>query len=71
MLHWNDLRKALCFEPRHGVRVSLENRTLDFVICFACNRVKIFEGEKLLSEFALARSKNNPIDQILHQLKKK
>ena len=36
--------KAGCFRPRHGIRVTLDGKTSDFVICFECWQVKVYEG---------------------------
>jgi len=43
-------RKA-CFSPRHGIRATSKNETLDLVICFSCSNVRIYpdaadDGEK-------------------------
>lgn len=32
----SDGTAAACFNPRHGIRVSQDGRTLDFVICYEC-----------------------------------
>jgi hypothetical protein len=29
-----------CFDPRHGLRVSIDGRTMDFLICFECQQVE-------------------------------
>src|SRR5689334_24990229 len=47
-LHWNPARRASCFNPRHGLRAVSGKRTLDFVICFECLGVAVFEGGKEL-----------------------
>jgi hypothetical protein len=71
-LHWNELRKALCFNPRHGLRVLSGKRTLDFLICFQCNRVDIFEGCEQLATLPLGfTDKNNPIERLIAQNEKK
>ena len=40
---------AMCFEPRHGVRVSDGKATFDFVICYECRRLLCCEGEKTVA----------------------
>jgi hypothetical protein len=71
-LHWNELRMALCFDPRHGMRVISGKRTLDFLICFACSRVQIFEGKDHLTTLPLGFiDKNNPIKRLLDEDDKK
>ncbi len=70
-LHWNWTRIALCFNPRHGVRVVTGKRTLDFLICFECYRVRVFEGEEQVLRFALSHPKDNPIERLLQGAEKK
>lgn len=33
-----------CFWPRHALRVVFNGRTVDYLICFECERVHVFEG---------------------------
>src|SRR5215470_6841582 len=33
---------AACFNPRHGIRVTHDGKTADFVICFECYQVQAF-----------------------------
>jgi hypothetical protein len=37
---------AKCFWPRHGLRITQADKTIDYVICFECNQVKIFRGDE-------------------------
>ena len=34
-----------CFWPRHGVRAIQDGKTTDYLICFECNWVHVFNGE--------------------------
>ena len=34
---------AMCFNPRHGVRVVANGHTYDFVVCFECARTEVFK----------------------------
>jgi len=46
---------AACFNPRHGIRVTRKQKQVEFVICFECNRVRVFglvRGEFLLTNSA-------------------
>jgi hypothetical protein len=71
-LHWSELRKASCFNPRHGLRAVSGKRTWDFLICFECNRVRVFEGGETLAELPLAFVEGkNPIEQFLQGSDKK
>jgi hypothetical protein len=43
----NDGSVAGCFDPRHGIRVRHDGKTLDFVICFTCYSVaRYVDGER-------------------------
>lgn len=35
---------AMCFNPRHGIRVTSGDKTFDMVICYECSRVYLYEG---------------------------
>ncbi len=47
---------ANCFNPRHGVRVSRDGKTNDFVICFECLHVEAFENGKNDTGFPISDS---------------
>jgi len=34
---------AMCFFPRHGVRVEANGHTYDFVVCFECGQTQVFK----------------------------
>jgi hypothetical protein len=36
---------AGCFRPRHAIRVRLDGKTYDFVVCFECVAVMIYGGK--------------------------
>jgi len=43
---------AMCFNPRHGIRASMGDETVDVVICFECSSIQIHgktDGELLTS----------------------
>ena len=35
---------AKCFNPRHGIRVTQDGKTADFVICFECSQFDVYSG---------------------------
>jgi hypothetical protein len=45
---------AMCFEPRHGLRVARAGKTYDFLICYQCKRVDTFVGEESIESTGLA-----------------
>jgi hypothetical protein len=64
-LHWNILRQALCFNPRHGLRVVHDKRTLELVICFECNRIEVYEGGEIQETVTVLAEKHEVIERIL------
>jgi len=42
----NDGSLVTCFEPRHGIRVTYDNKQFDFVICFECHRINSYIDDK-------------------------
>ena len=34
---------ALCFNPRHGIRVVANGHIYDFVVCFQCSQAEVFK----------------------------
>ncbi len=72
ILHWDLLlRMAYCYNPRHGMRASIGKRTLDFVICFECSQIVVYEGDESLGRFALVHMKENPIKRIMDEVENK
>ena len=35
---------VVCFNPRHGIRVSKDGKTFDLSICYECSRAHLYEG---------------------------
>jgi hypothetical protein len=64
----NDGTVARCFNPRHGIRVTRDGKTADFVICFECYQVKAFAGDKP-HQFLVTRSPQPAFDQVLMDAK--
>jgi hypothetical protein len=38
---------AKCFEPRHGIHVLGNNKSIDLVICFHCEQIEVYEDQKM------------------------
>jgi hypothetical protein len=58
---------AKCFEPRHGIRASVEGKTVDLVICFECSWVYVFfDKEEKRQGVAVTTDKPQPTwDKVL------
>jgi hypothetical protein len=58
---------AACFNPRHGIRVTHDGKTSDFVICFECYQVQVFVGDKQEKGFLITDSPTSAFDGILKE----
>ncbi len=54
-----------CFMPRHGIRVTHGNVTTDFVICFECRQVRMWQGGMLVAVFPTTGDPQQVFDQVL------
>jgi hypothetical protein len=58
---------AACFNPRHGIRVTFDHKKIDFVICYECYRIEIFEDAKLIAKVLTTSSAQPFLDSILNK----
>jgi hypothetical protein len=58
---------AGCFNPRHGIHVTLDGKTYDFVICFECVAVTLYKDkeEKSTKGFGVSRSPAEVFNKVL------
>jgi hypothetical protein len=57
---------ALCFRPRHGIRVQHGGKTFDFVICFECLQTQIYDGKGARLRGVLHSDSPQPVfDKVL------
>ncbi len=49
-LEQSDGTAALCFNPRHGLRATVDGKTADVVICFECLQMQFVLGEASMTE---------------------
>ncbi len=40
----NTTTVAACFDPRHGIRATQGDRSIDLVICFECLQLKLYDS---------------------------
>lgn len=57
-----------CFNPRHGIRVTHGRQVTDFVICFECRQVEVFQDEKQIAFFITTSSPQSMFDQALRSV---
>jgi hypothetical protein len=63
---------AGCFRPRHGIRVQLDGKPYDFVICFECVAVLIYGGKaEKNAGFHVTRSPADLFNKTLTEAKVK
>ncbi len=56
---------ALCFNPRHGVRILHGKKTYDLLICYECHSAMIFEGDQKIGEFLTAPGPEKSLNKVL------
>jgi uncharacterized radical SAM superfamily protein len=64
---------AGCFHPRHGIRVQLDGKSYDFVICFECVAVMLYKDkdEKSTKGFHVSDTPADIFNTILKDAKVK
>jgi hypothetical protein len=65
----NELYKASCFFPRHGIRASSEGKTIELVICFECGRIPCYYEGKQIKEVATMKAPEKLLDEVLKAAK--
>lgn len=60
----SDGSAAKCFNPRHGVRATVDGKTADIVICFECLRMEFYAGDQSKME-TTTRTPEKVLDEIL------
>jgi hypothetical protein len=56
---------ANCFEPRHGIRATKGTQTFDFVICFRCLQVVLFDEHGKESTVCITASPQPTFEKVL------
>jgi hypothetical protein len=58
-----------CFNPRHGIRVTHDGMTADFVICFECFQVVVYVTGDKEQRFLITASPAPVFNQTLQNAK--
>src|SRR5262249_39270121 len=61
----NEGKIGKCFIPRHGIRATVDGKTLELVICFQCLQVHGYIGEKQNANFLISKSPQPTFDKVL------
>jgi hypothetical protein len=54
-----------CFWPRHGIRATRGEKTVDLVICFQCAQMYVYQGDKAPAILYPSRSPEPVLDKVL------
>jgi hypothetical protein len=58
-----------CFEPRHGIRMTIDGKTIDLVICFHCMQAYVYTGEKKMGYFLTGDAPQAALNKVLTDAK--
>lgn len=61
----NDGIAAACFNPRHGIRITHNGKTIDFVICFECYQVRWYVDDEEQEGFLIMDTPQPAFDKVL------
>lgn len=57
---------ARCFSPRHALRVTAAGRVFDFVICYECGQIRLFEKGNFVATIGIP-STPEALNQLLSE----
>jgi hypothetical protein len=55
---------AMCFNPRHALRVTTKNHVYDFIVCFECSQMQVYDGRKRVA-YLFVSGTQEVFDRIL------
>ena len=61
---WGTL-PASCFDPRHGIHMVSNGKTIDLLICFHCGQAQVWQDDRLVTYFTISGSPEPVFDQAL------
>lgn len=64
-----ELGAPACFNPRHGLRISSADKTLDVVICFECTQIAIYEGNRVVDNLPTSSLPAERFNQVVREYK--
>jgi len=56
---------AKCFEPRHGIRITQDGKTVDLVICFACSQFYVHDASGKVTKYLVNATPEPLLDKEL------
>lgn len=61
--------QAKCFDPRHAIRATHDGKTVELVICFACNYAQVYVEGKAVRGFSPSKMPEAVLDKVLTDAK--
>lgn len=65
----SDGSAAFCFMPRHGIRATVDDKTADLVICYQCQSMAAYLGDKDVGGATTTAAPKEPLNKILKDAK--
>lgn len=59
-----DGRIAMCFDPRHAIRVTVKGADYDLLLCYECHQLYVYRGDRVIAELG-ARGSPKVLDAML------
>ena len=56
---------AACFDPRHGIRASCGESSVELVVCFECSQVNFYKDGKQFGSVLVTSSLEPVFDRVL------
>jgi len=67
-LSFSPLGGYACFDPRHAIRVTHGQTTVDFLICFHCEHVEVYSNNSVqIGKFDICGFPESTFDEILQK----
>jgi len=60
---------AACFNPRHGIRFTVDRKTYDFVLCYECLSAEVYDGGDELGRFLTTSGPADTLNKVLRAAK--
>ena len=59
-----EINPAKCFEPRHGIRATLDGKTVGLVICFACSQFYVHDASGKSTKYLVNATPEPLFDKV-------
>lgn len=56
---------AACFDPHHALRFKKEGKTVEWIICFMCNQIYVYEDGKQKETILISASPRPVLNEVL------